>query len=205
MTDAIYGLVGEQNNASGTMPPLAAGRQGELLTSDLHVLGYHQAKRDRLQFAYVAPGVLSAAGTAMTGLILWNGSAVNDLVLVRANLVVSVTSASLTGIGLGSTAAGAQTTAPTSTTGVTRSGSCRLGGAAGSGVPYSVATTLAVTTFATLMHNTAAIATTGVDSVTVDLTGFVIPPWTAVALTAIGAASASAAVQATILWEEVPV
>lgn len=205
MTEAIYGSVGEQNNASGTMPPLAADRQGALLTSDLHVLGYQQAKRGRLHYAYIAPGILSAAGTAMTGLILWNGSATNDLVLVRAQLTVSVTSASLTGIGMGSTAAGAQTAAPTTTTGVTRTGATYLGAAAGTGVPYSVATTLAVTTFATLMHNTAAIATVGVDGITADLTGFVVPPFTAVALTALGAASAAAAVSGTLIWEEVPV
>lgn len=204
MADYLYGTAGEQNNAAGTNPPIAAGRQGDLLTSQLHVAGYEQANRGRLFYAYSTPGVLSAAGTAMTGLVLWNGSANIKLVLRRINLRVSVTSASLTGIDLAAGAPGAQVTAPTSVTAVTKTGSTSLGLASSVASAYSVATTLAMVSVASLLHNTAAINTTGLDSVDVDLSGWIIPPFTVVGLCALGAASAAAAVSSTIYWEEVP-
>lgn len=204
MYDNIYGIAGEQNNGVG-IAPIGVDRQGAVLISPLHNSRYQQAKRGKYFYANATAGILSAAGTAMTGLILWNGSTTVDLVLDRVQLIVSVTSASLTGIGLGSTVAGAQTTTPATTTAITKTGSTYLGQANSLATPYTVATTLAVTTLATLMHNTAAIATTGADAIVVDLNGFIVPPYTAVALTALGAASAAAAVSATIFWEEVPV
>lgn len=205
MSDPAYGVSGEQNNASGVAAPLALDRQGAQLMTPLHVDGYEQGRRGRLFYAYSTPGILSAAGTAMTGLILWNGSAAVNLILRKVNLRVSVTSASMTGIDLAATAPGAQTTAPTTTTTVTKFGSTFLGVANPVATPYSVATTLATVSIASLIHNTAAIATTGEDSAEINLGGWVVPPWTCVCLAALGAASAAAAVSSTLYWEEAPV
>lgn len=207
MAETIQGIVGpgSASTADGNLVTQRMGRTNEAINSQLHPVLYESAYRGKLFYAYTVAGILSAAGTAMTGLILWNGSASVNLHLVKINLIVSVTSASMTGIALAATAAGAQTSAPTTTTGVTKTGSTFLGAASSAATPYSVATTLATTASFGLMHNTAAINTVGVDSVWVDLNGIIVPPYTAVALAALGAASAAAAVTPTLLWEEIPV
>lgn len=198
--------IGDQNIGSGVSGVAPrGGRQGDAIMSQLHNRYYETARVGKLFYAYSTPGILSAAGTAMTGLILWNGAATVNLVLSRINLRVSVTSASMTGIDLAAGAVGAQTTAPTTTTAVTKTGSTFLGAATSVASAYSVATTLATVSIASLMHNTAAISTTGADSVEADLSGFIVPPFTVVCLAALGAASAAAAVSSTIYWEEVQV
>ena len=71
---------------------------------------------------------------------------------------------------------------------------------------YKAATlTAAGTAFLALMHNTAAIATVGVDRINIDLDGKVIvPPGYWVALAALGAASAASAVSSSITYAEIP-
>ena len=205
MADSIYGVTGVQNNANGTTAPMRLGRQADQMTSQLHVPGYEQAYRGNSFYSLSTAQLLSVVGTALTGNIIWNGSAAVNLVLIKANLQVNVTSATMTGIGLSMTTAGAQTTTPTGVTVATSTGSTFYGGVGSAATAYNAATTLVTVTRAALMHNTAAIAVTGVDLIEVPLNGWIIPPWTAVALSALGAASAAAAVTSTIYWEEVPV
>lgn len=205
MADAIYGIASDQNNANGVTAPLRAGRTGELIISSLHPNLYETAARGHLFYSLSTAQTLSAAGTAITGNILWNGSATMNLHLVKAQLIVSVTSASLTGIGLAATTPGAQITAPTTTTAATKTGSTFLGQAGSAATAYTIATTLATTTSFSLLHNTAAINTVGLDSFAADLAGIIVPPYTAVHLSALGAASAASAVTSTLWWEEVPV
>jgi hypothetical protein len=179
---------------------------GATVVTELHGRYYEQAYRKNLFKSLSTAQTLSVAGTAMTGHIIWNGSASVNLVLQKIILQVSVTSATMTGIGLASTVAGAQTVAPTTTTAITKAGNCFLGGAASQSTQYTIATTLATTTDLALAHNTAAINTVGMDQIVIDLEGSVIvPPFTAVCLTALGAASAASAVTSTIIYEEVPV
>ena len=192
--------------AAGGTPNMRAGQLGDQIVQELHGRYYEQAYRKNMFFAYAQGQLLSLAGTAMTGLVLWNGSSLVNMVLQKVSLLVSVASATMTGIALASTAPGAQNVAPTTVLGATRNGNCFLGGPSSQITPYTQATTLAQTVFMQLLHNTASIQTVGVDQCVIDLEGsFIIPPNTAISLCAMGAASAAAAVTATMLWEEVPV
>jgi hypothetical protein len=194
-------------NGTGTTPTLRSGPLGELIVQELHGRYYEQTYRKNLMRAFAQGQTLSLAGTAMTGLILFNpaNSGIN-LTLQKVMAMISVASASLTGIGLCSTVAGSQTTVPTTTTGPTSSGNNFLGAAAGLVQPFTVATTFAQTVFAQLLHNTASIQTVGVDQCVMDFEGsIIVPPATAIALCALGAASAAAALTATMFWEETPV
>lgn len=196
--------VGERFLSSGVQTSLRLGKNAELITGDAHGKYYESALNRRLFHSYGAPATLTAVNTTYTGHLLWNpvGSGVN-LVLSEVDLAVSVTSATMTGIAL---ASAAQATTPTSTTVIERQGNMFLGGAAGAVLAYKAATlTAAGTAFKLLMHNTAAIATTGVDRINIDLgDGVIVPPGYWVALAALGAASASAAVGSTFTYAEIP-
>lgn len=202
------GLVGSGTTAvgvpDGQFQFVRLGRYNDQIVSELQARFYELCYRKLLFKSFSSAQTLSVAGTAMTGHILWNGATNVNLVPIMISLQVSVTSATMTGIGLGSTAAGAQTTAPTTTTGVTKSGNCFLGGVAPQAIPYTVATTLATTTDIQLLHNTAAINTVGVDQIDIYLDGkIIVPQNTAICLTALGAASAASAVTSTIYWAEI--
>lgn len=207
MAELITGLVGPGNTATadGSTPVFRMGKQNEAIVSSLHADLYEAAYRKTLFYAFNSLQTLSVVGTAITGSIIWNGSASVNLHLVKAQLSVPVTSASLLGIGLATTTPGAQTSAPTTTTAATKTGSTFLGQASSAATAYSIATCLATLTVASLAHNTAAIATVGIDGLWVDLNGWIVPPYTAVHLSALGGASASSAVTSTIMWEEIPI
>ena len=125
------------------------------------------------------------------------------MVLQKAMVQVIVTSASMTSIGF---AFGVQAVVPTSVTAVATTGSCYLANNAGNVKAYSAATlAVAPGLLLNFAHNTAAIATTGVDGLVTDFEGsIVVPSGYALVLNAGGAASAASAVNATVLWEEVP-
>jgi|SRR6266850_82116 len=165
-------------------------------------------------FVYTARSALQTlalAGTAMTGLVVWNSSAGSqanavDLHILKISGDVAVTSATLTGIALARGTG--QSTAPTSTTASSSYGNNYLGGSAGAAIAYSVATlaTAPVAMF-DVMHNTAAISTTGEDvGFYEDLEGvIVVPPGGVICFVALGAASAASAVNLGMMWAELPV
>jgi len=190
--------------SAGLQAPARAGQLGDLIMSELHGRYYEQAYRRNLFYSWSLAQTLSASGTALTGNIIWNGSTTVNLVLTKIFLQVSVTSATMTGIALGHNA---QAAAPTTTTVATASGNNFLGGATPLASAYNVGTvTTAPIGITTLLHNTAAINTVGVDSVVIDLEGsIIVPPNRYVSLYALGAASAASAVTSAIFWEEVPV
>lgn len=196
--------VGESFLSVGVSGPIRQGKNGQLITADAHGKLYELTANRRLFQSYGAAQTLTAVNTTYTGHLLHNpvGSGVN-LVLYEVDLVVSVTSASLTGIAL---ASAAQATTPTGTTAIERQGNLNLGGAAGAVLAYKAATlTAAGTSFRILTGNTAAIATTGITRINVDLAGSVIvPPGYWVALAALGAASAASAVGSSIIYAEIP-
>jgi ABC-type transport system involved in cytochrome c biogenesis ATPase subunit len=72
---------------------------------------------------------------------------------------------------------------------------------------YAIATLLfAPLAVWVLHHNTAAIATTGVDMLSDNLEGsFIIPPGGIMCMQALGAAVAAAGHSSSLMWEEVPV
>lgn len=155
-------------------------------------------------YSHVIGQTLTASNTTYTGHVVSNNSTTVNLRLYRISLVVSVTSASLTGIAL---AINAQPATPTSTTVSDSSGNCFLGGAVSKGIGYKAATLAnAGTAIFGLMHNDAAIATTGVDSIMINLNGtIVIPPAYTFHLVALGAASAASAITSSFQWSEEPI
>lgn len=204
-----FGRVGPASTlisaSAGSIIPRRIGAQGEEITATAHGPMYEASYRGSLFFSYVAAQALTASNTTYTGNIIWNGSTGFNLAVRKVSLQVSVTSASMTGIALGYS--NLQPSAPTSTTAATLTGSMLIGGTAPQATAYKAATVItAGAAVYPLMHNTAAIATTGADSIVVDLEGgLIIPPGTCVSLLALGAASAAAAVTSTILWEEIPI
>lgn len=196
-------------NARSTGTPNAEALWlGELGVSEVMPRYSALAKSGFMFSARGALQTLSVVGTAMTGLVLWNGSAVNngvDLHLLKASGNVAVTSATMTGIALARFVA--QTAAPTTPTAATVFNSY-LGGAVGSGLAYTAGTLAnAPVALFDVLHNTAAIASTGEDAgFLIDFEGsIVVPPQTGVAFAALGAASAASAVNLSLLWAELPV
>lgn len=189
------------------------GQQGDQLISSLHADYYEQAVRKNLFFSHSIARATSLPATAMIGNILWNppDSGVN-LALVKWASSVHVTSATCTGILL---AAGYSASAPTTTTVADNSGSTflNLSGATnnifvkGKVQAYALATFLiAPVAVCLLHHNTAAIATTGVDGMFDEPKGiWVVPPGGFLCVAAQGAAAAAASHTSTLVWEEVPV
>jgi hypothetical protein len=206
LQSVIQGQVGPSTYADGVINDIRLEKTGGLVVQELHGRYYENAYRKNLFYAYSSLQTLSAVGTAMTGLILYNGATNVNLVLQKINLQVPVTSASMTGIALASGTPGLQTLVPTTTTAATKTGNCFLGGPPSQAIAYTIATTLTTAAFLSLMHNTAAINTVGQDYTQIDFEGsIIVPPNTVVCLAALGAASAASAVTSSIMWEEVPV
>lgn len=202
----IQTSVGQPTTQStGTNPTMRGGQLGEAIVQELHGRYYETAYRKNLFYSYVTAQTLTAANTTYTGHVIYNPSTTVNLVIQKISIIVSVTSASMTGISLGISTG--QTAAPTGTTAATQVGNCFIGGAAAQGQAYKAATLAnAGTPVMALMHNTAAINTVGVDAIVWDLEGsFIIPASCTAHLLALGAASAASAVTSSIMWEEVPV
>jgi hypothetical protein len=189
------------------------GQQGELVVSQLHADGYEQAVRRNTYFSHSIARATSLVTTAMVGNIVWNppDSGVN-CALRRWSSMIHATSATTVGISL---AVGYQTTQPTTVTVADSTGSTyfTLSGAtnavfrSGKAKAYASATFLFAPVAVWLLHhNTAAIATTGEDSLSDNLeSSFIIPPGGFFCVAAQGAAAAAAAHTSSLLWEEIPV
>jgi hypothetical protein len=156
--------------------------------------------------AYAAAQTLSVAATGMTGLQVYNQSAIVNLHILKVAGEVIVTSATMTAIAL---AWGKQqTSAPTGQTAATSVTNNFIGGAAPAALALNAGTFLAAPTAQwPLLHNTAAIGATGEDAgFFFDFEGsIVVPPQCLVAFVALGAASAAAAVNLSIKWVELPI
>jgi hypothetical protein len=177
---------------------------GELAVSEV-MPRYSALTKSGFMFSTRSPLVaLSLAGAAMTGLIVWNSSPAGgtDMHLLKASGNVVATSATMTGIAI-ATFTG-QINAPTTPTALAVRNNY-LGGPTGVGQAYSGGT-LVNTPVASfdVLHNTAAIAVSGEDNgFLVDLEGsYVLPPQTGACFVALGAASAAAAVNLSLLWAE---
>lgn len=155
-----------------------------------------------------ATQLLSLAGVAMTGLVLWNSSSVVggvDLHILKASGNIVATSAATTGIAI---AYGKnQPSVPTGVTAAQQN--CDyINTANGSGLAYTAATFVnAPVAQFDLLHNTAAIATSGEDAgFLIDFEGsIIVPPQQYIAFVALGAATAAAATNLSIKWAELAV
>lgn len=209
MAITIRGQVGPQMLQDGSEQGFRQGRSAELVVSELHGRYYENAFRKNLFIAYAQAVATSLVGTAMVGLQLWNGSPLANgvnCVLLKASGMIVATSATLTSVGL---AVGTgQTGAPSSQTAITKVSNCFVGGAGPQATPMNAGTfTTAPAIVKNLLHNTAAIATTGEDpGFSVDFEGsIVVPPQCYVAFAAVGAAAAASGMNLDLMWEEVPV
>jgi hypothetical protein len=209
MTQVVTGQVGEQNYSDNQTPNQGyrMGRQGEIVSSQLHGRYYEQAARGRLFTAHAivtAPVIYTtAAGTG--GPLLWNSSSTHKLALIAAGWGIS-TAAAAAGI-LGLTGGTGQTSAPGSTTAVDSVKNCYLGGAAPAASAYRVGTVSAAGNFFHPLGdvNTGAVTTRPGSQNWVDLGGmFVVPQYGWISFAA-SATLTSAVMNLTLVWEEVPV
>jgi hypothetical protein len=205
----LSGNQGQTGKQIGQNLAAGMGEYSEFLINELMPRYYQQAYRKNIFTAYAAAQATSLAGTAMVGLQLWNGSPASNgvnLVLLKVGGLILATSATQTGVVLASGTG--QVSAPTSQTAATRSGNNFIGGPGSQALALNAGTfSNAPTAFLNLLHNTAAIATTGEDiGYQLDLEGSVIiPPQCYVAFAALGAAGAASSNQHHIMWMEVPI
>lgn len=201
--------IGPAVASDGSTPTARGGRSGEAVVQELHGRYYEATFRKNVYTAYVTAVSLTTAGTTMTGIQVWNGSSTSggvNLNILKVGGIVTVTSASQTGVLLG-TGAG-QTAAPTAQVAATRVSNNFLGGPSPAATATNTATfTAAPTAMMNLLHNTAAIGTTGVDTgFQLDLEGsLIVPPTYYVAFIALGAAGAASSNHLNVTWEEIPV
>ena len=207
ITSQVGPVVSLASAAAGTVIPVRAGNMGDTIVSELQGRYYENAYRRNTFAAYAGGVAASVAGTAMVGLILWNGSTTVNAVLKKTSGYIAVTSATTTGIVLG--VQSGQPSAPTGTTAITAQKATYIGnGSNGLCTAYNAGTVVtAPTPILNLMHNTAAIGTTGEDAGwNMDLEGsIIVPPQTYAVIYAVGAATAAGALYASLMWDEIPV
>ena len=206
----LTGQIGPAAGSDGAQLPFRQGRSGEQVVTELHGRYYENTYRKNVFTVYCqAQATTSLTTAACVGLQLWNGSPLSNgvnLVLLKTGGYISVTTASLTGLVLASGTG--QSTAPTSQTAATAVKNNFLGGSAPQATAISAGTfSAAPTAHISLLHNTAAIATTGEDAgYLIDLEGsIIVPPQSFVAVNTIGAAGSASAWNGWLMWEEVPV
>ena len=204
------GTTGPQTSADGTSPiqGFRQARTGEMIVSEIQSRYYEQVYRKNRYTARSALAATSLTGTALVGLILWNSSPQNGVNLVLSKLGGNIVASSATQTGVALAVGTAQATAPTAQTAVSATTNNFLGGSLGYGKPMNAGTVLtAPTVLIDLLHNTAAIATTGEDTgYSLDLEGsIIVPPQSFVAFVSLGAAGAAASNNHWLMWDEVPV
>jgi len=212
MPDAVIGgVVGPQAPRASDGSPLdiSLDPTGAALVSERQPRYFELAWRKTLFTAYCLSQAISVAGAAMVGLQLWNASPVVggvNLVLLKIGGLIKVSSATTVALAL-ATGSG-QVSAPTGQTAATRVANNFIGGPGPQALALAAGTfTNAPTALVNLMHNTAAIATTGEDpGFALDFEGsIVLPPQTYCAIAAVGAAVAAAGADAHLMWAELPV
>jgi hypothetical protein len=179
---------------------------GELAVSEVLPRYAALAQSGQLFTARAALQATSLVATAMVGLQLWNRSTTKNLILLKAGGNIVATSATQTGVAL---AFGTQgTAAPSSQTAITSAVNNFIGGAAPAALALTAGTfAVAPVNQIDLLHNTAAIASTGEDvGYFVDLEGSVVlPPGTFAAFSALGAAGAASSNNHWLMWAELPI
>ena len=200
------GQVGPQVLSDGAQQAIRIGKSGEVSIAEAHGRYYEATYRKQLFTAYAGGVVVTLANTTATGLILLNPLGNNkNCVLQKTGGFIAVTSASTTGIVLGTFQ---QNALPTGLTAITIQSNFIATTPGATAAAYSAATIAnAQTPLKTLLHNTAAIGTTGEDQGwELDFEGSVIvPPGFGVSLVALGAATAASSVFADLSWEEVAI
>lgn len=198
---------GEQNAGDNATILARGGKQGDIITSELHGRCYEQTLRGN-RFGGSITGQVTTVGaaTTYTGLVLSNpvGSPVNLVIdKVGAAFLVAFTAAASIGIMTGYNS----TTNVTHTTpAVVRNK--KIGGAIGYGLLDSAATlpTAPVLDIVLATGLTGAITTAPeIPAIMADLEGSIILPPGAYAAIYTSTASGTASMSASFSWEEVPI
>lgn len=176
-----------------------------ILTVPAHGRYYWPSYNKKMFYAAMNTGNALGLGLTLIGLQLWNGSTLNNVVLHKTSGMIAVASANVKYIQF-ATGTG-QSIAPTGQVAVTKSGNCFIGQAAPTATVTGQGTFSAIPTMAwPLMHNTAALATTGEDQGwQIDFEGSIIIPPYCFCCIAPDVASGAAAMICSLMWEEVPV
>lgn len=194
------------NTGAGVRMPPRGDRLGGVVVSE-HFPRYAESTLNGNMFrAYTAAQATTVVGTAMVGLQLTNNSQTVKLVLTKCAGNIIATSATTTSLVLAQGTG--QVAAPTGQTAATFVGNCSIGGANPQGTATAAGTfTNAPVATWPLLHNTAAIATTGVDQgFQIDFEGsIVVMPNTYVCIAAVGATLAAGGSNLSLMWVEVPV
>lgn len=203
----VSGQVGlVPNNRTSGSPTALQLPLGELGVSEIMPRYAALAWSGLLFTARAALQATSLVTTAMVGLQLTNNTSTRNALIMAVGGNIVATSATQTGVVL---AAGTgQTAAPGSQTAASRVGNNFIGGAANNCLATNAATFAnAPVAVMDLLHNTAAIGTTGEDQgYFLDLGGsIVVPPGCYVAFAAVGAAGAASSNNHWIMWAELPV
>lgn len=206
---AATGRVGPQVYADNIDPGVGSryGKQGQLITNDLHGRYYEQTSRGNVYTAHAivtAPVIYTtAAGTG--GPLLWNGSTTVNASILAVGWGVSTVSTVAAILGL--TGNTGQTAAPGSTTAIDSVKNCYLGGGGPACTAYRVGTPSSAGNFFFPLGdlNTGALTTRPGSMNWVDIGGmFVIPQGGWISFAASATASTTVGNFA-IVWEEVPI
>ena len=199
-------VVGQPSaTAVGVRVPPRGGKMNDVIVSELHGRYYETTANGNMFRAYCAAQATTVVGTAMVGLQLTNNSQTVALVLTKCAGNIIATSATTTSLVLAQGTA--QVAAPTSQTAATFVGNCSIGGANPQGTATAAATfTQAPVATWPLLHNTAAIGTTGEDGgFQIDFEGSIrVMPNTYVCIAAVGATASAGSCNLALMWEEVP-
>lgn len=195
------GIIGEQNASSGIVT-LRAGRQGELMTSNVHGRFYEQVMRGNVFGAsnQAATSTTAALATTFTGLAVANpSSSGKNLVMLRYTVgQVAAGAAGAVGLMVGSGAAAGSLTVYNRKVGASTSGSVTTA---------SAGATIATPTLQAVFGNIGSLATTGyglTPGLDVYLDGEIIVPPGFFIAGYTTAATTTALIQS-MAWEEVPV
>jgi len=194
-----------QIRASGN-PNLMQLMLGEMGVSEVMPRYSALAQSGLLFAARCALQATSLAGTALVGLQVWNRNANVNLHMMKASGNIVASSATCTGLAV-ATGVG-QTSAPTGQTAATNVINTLVGGSQPSALALAAGTyTNAPVAIWDILHNTAAIASTGTDQgFQWDFEGtLIIQPNCYVAIVALGAAAAASSNNLSLMWAELPV
>ena len=199
--------VGPITSSDGSENTGRSDKQGSAVVTQSHGRYAEASIRRNIYFSYVAAVAATVPATTFVGNFVWNppdSGVVLSMLKWTAQIQVAAADACL-GLSLGY---GAQAITPTSTPVVADASGCTFLGAgspsSGKAKAYKDADLSVVSTVVmNIMHETAAIATTGVDQVGGDFKGlWTIPPGYVVVMAAYVNAVDAAGLTCTLTWEE---
>ena len=198
---------GQQNVGDGVQITQRGGRTGETVATDAHGPLYEASRLGNLfmcRAVVTAPVIFTtAAGTG--GPFIWNGSTNRNVSILRVGWGITVVSTVAAAIGL--TGGTGQTAAPTGTTAIDSTTNGLLGGSSGGATAYRVATPTAAGAwfFPVGDVQTGALTTSPGVQHWVNIDGAITVPPNGWCSFSSSATASTLVIQASIIYEELPV